>query len=295
MSSFLSISDAFELYRKDYIVYKNQSKKTEEMHLCALKSLLNFTGDINLCSLTFQHVRDWKEDLDRTRSINTVRGYIIKLRVVVAYAKKRGYEVLDPDVIGVPQRKAVTIDFITPEEVDLLIQAAFEPRTGYATLSRYKNRAIISLLYASGVRVTEVVSIDILDIRDDDTFTVMGKGGKARLCFIDSRTRYFLTEYLKRRDDNHRALFISEKTGGGRISQSTVQEIFRVARKRSGIQKPVHPHTMRHSYATNLLRNNTNLLYVSKFLGHASVQTTEMYTHVVDEDLKKIYKEKHTF
>jgi len=290
----LPISEAFEVYRRDFIVYNNQSKKTEEMHGLALKSLLMFLGDSPIQSLTFQDIRNWKEHLLKTKGQNTVRGYILKLRVVMAYLKKLGYDVVDPDIIGVPKREQVQVGFISETDVCRLLDAVFEPRSGYSTTNRYRNRAVVSLLYASGIRVSELCRINISDLKDDLTFTVVGKRGKPRLCFFDTRTKYYIDEYINRhRGDNIPALFLSDQTGA-RMSVGTVQEIFRIGRKRAGFTAPIHPHTMRHSYATNLLRNNTNLLYVSKFLGHTSVQTTEMYTHVVDEDLRKVYREKHT-
>lgn len=289
----LPISEAFEIYRRDYIVYTNQSRKTEEMHLLAMKSLITFSGDIDIQSLSFQHVRDWKENLEKTKGQNTVRGYVLKLRVVMAYLAKRGYKVLDADVIGVPKRKKLVIDFLSENDVRRLIEAAYEPRAGCSKTNRTRSRAIISLLYASGIRVSEMARMNISDIKKDGTFTVIGKGDKPRLCFIDERTKDYLQAYLELRNDNNVALFISDQTQS-RISVGTVQEVFRVARVRGGFSQPIHPHTMRHSYATNLLRNNANLVYVRDFLGHTSVQTTEMYTHVVNEDLKRIYEEKHT-
>lgn len=290
----LSLSEAFEMYRRDYIIYNNQSSKTEEMHLLTLKSLLLFMGDKDVEAISFEDVRRWKEHMLKTKSQNTVRGYVIKLRVVMAHISKRGYKVLDPDIIGVPKKKSTPVDFVTEADVWRLLDAAFEPAEGYNTVNRYRNRAIISLLYASGLRVSELCNLNTIDLREDGTFTVIGKRDKPRLCFFDSRTKAYIDQYLKLRDDNLLALFISPQTGE-RISKGTVQEIFKNVRKKAGFNQPIHPHTMRHSYATNLLRNNTNLFYVSKFLGHASVQTTEMYTHYVDEDLKKVYNEKHTF
>lgn len=293
-ASNLTISDAFELYRVEYIVFRNQSARTEEMHGVALKSLVKFTGNIFISELTFDLVRKWKDQLSKTMSQNTVRGYIIKLRVVLAHIRAHGYtEVLDPVLIGVPKRAETAVNFITPLEVQELIDCVFAPRAGYSAAKRFRNRAIISLLYASGLRVSELCGLDRLSIQDDGTFTILGKGGRARLCFIDDRAAMHIREYLISRNDNNPALFISELTGK-RISKGTVQEIFRNAKNKAGFSKPVHPHTLRHSFATNLLRNNTNLMYVRDFLGHSSIQTTQMYTHVVNEDLKKIYRDKHT-
>lgn len=272
----------------------NQSKKTEEMHVLACAWLIDLLGDIQISDLTFQDVRNWKEWMEKTKSINTVRGYIIKLRVVVAFISRRGYKVLDPELIGVPKRKTMKVDFLTEDEVSRLIDASFEPRAGYSASARYRNRAIIALLYASGIRVSELCSLNISDMRIEGSFTVIGKGDKSRPCFHDSRSAYYIKEYLRLyRGDNNTALFLSDQTSE-RISSGTVQMVFRIARRQGGFEQPIHPHTMRHSFATNLLRNNTNLLYVRDFLGHSSIQTTEMYTHIVNRDLEEIYAKKHT-
>jgi integrase/recombinase XerD len=290
----ISISAAFELYRVEFIVFRNQSARTEEMNGVAMKSLIQFTGDIMISELSFDLVRKWKEHLTKSKSDNTVRGYIIKLRVVLNHLRLRGFQnVLQPEVIGVPKRSQTVVNFITPLEVERLIDCVFTKKTGYSTLNRYRNRAMVSMLYASGVRVSELCALDRLSIREDGTFTIIGKGGKVRLCFTDHRTTNYLREYQELRNDNNSALFISELTGK-RISKDTVQAVFRNATAKAGFEKPVHPHTLRHSFATNLLQNNTNLVYVRDFLGHKSVQTTEMYTHVVNEDLKRIYSEKHS-
>lgn len=293
MDNSIFISDAFEIYRRDYIVYQGQSKKTEEMHLLSLKSLRGFLGDIPLKDLTFQNVRDWKEHIGKDKTQNTVRGYILKLRVVLEFMRLRGYECINHQVIAIPKKQSTPVDFINEEDVAKLIEAVFKVKAGYTTTNRYRNRAVISLLYASGLRVSELCRMNISDIQRDNTFTVVGKRGKVRLCFLDDRTKTYIQEYLKLRKDNNPALFLSDLTSQ-RVSASTVQKIFRVARVKAGFTRPIHPHTMRHSFATNLLRNNTNLLYVKEFLGHTSVQTTEMYTHVVNEDLRRIYLEKHT-
>lgn len=287
------LSEAFELYRLEVIAFKNQSPKTDEMNRCARNSLVSFVGEKHLESLTFDDVRRWKEHLSKTKGQNTVRGYVIKLRVVLNHCSIRGFKCLDPRLVPVPKRKTVVVEFITPEEVNKLIECVFKQQSGYSTLNRYRNRAIIAVLYASGIRVSELCSLNRLSIQSDGTFTIVGKGDSPRLCFLDKRSILYLSEYLELRTDNNQALFMSDKTRG-RISKDTVQEIFRNAKAKCGFDKTVHPHIMRHSFATNLLRNNTNLMYVSKFLGHQSIETTSMYTHVVNEDLRSIYADKHT-
>ena len=273
------LSEASHQYRNDVIIFGNQSKKTEENHLVTMNNLIAYQGDIDIRNLTFDRVRDWKLDLDKGRSAETVRNYIIKLRVVLAYLQKRGIACLDPDSIPVPKRKDKVPQFLHKDQIAYIID-----QTG-----SIRARAIVSLLYASGIRSSELCSLNKEDIHDD-SFTVVGKGGKARLCFIDDRANLYLKMYLSTRDDHNPALFVASTKR--RITNSNVQEIFRNLQKKTGI--PIHAHTLRHSFATNLLKNNANMRYVQVLLGHSSLETTQMYTHVVDEDLRKIYSDTHT-
>jgi site-specific recombinase XerD len=287
------ISDAFKAYAADVIVFRNQSPKTEENHYVCMRAMLAFFEDVEIHSLTFPMVRDWKLALERTRSPETVRNYVIRLRVVLGYLIERGHHVLPPSNIPVPKRGDKVPVFITKEDVSKLIKVTSKPVSGYAKENRLRNAAIISLLYASGIRVSELCSLDRNDIRDDGSFTVLGKGHRARLCFVDDRTNTLLKDYMASRSDNHPALFLSIQNGR-RMSAANVQTLFRLARKKAGFSAPIHPHTMRHSFATNLLRNNANIRYVQALLGHASLETTQQYTHVVNKDLHNVYREHHT-
>jgi integrase/recombinase XerD len=275
----MTITEAFEAYRSDIIVFQNQSKKTEENHYVALRSLISYLGDIDVEFLSFEMVRDWKLWLDTCRSSETVRNYIIKLRVVLVYLQKKNIKALDADLIPVPKRQDKVPSFLSKEEVQLCIDAT----------KRIKNKAIISLLYASGIRVSELCSLNRGD-HHNGTFTVVGKGGKARLCFIDERTKELCRAYYRTREDNNPAIFLTDQ--GKRITPGTIQETFKSIRARTGLN--VHPHTLRHSFATNLLQTNTNLYHVSRMLGHAQLSTTQQYLHVVDADLHKVYREHHT-
>lgn len=288
----MNISQAFDVYCSDYITFKNLSKKTEESYRVSCKLLVSFLGDIPITEISFINVREWKNWLDKGRSSATVRGYIICLRVVLRFLQKRGYQVLDPDLIPVPKRPQKIPTFVTPEEVQALIGFADRPVAGYPLANRARNKAIISFIYASGLRASELCALDRSDIRDG-AFSVVGKGGKARLCFVDLRTQSLLSEYLKLRTDSHPALFYSPQCGR-RLTTGNLQRIFLQLSKRAGLERPIHPHTLRHSFATNLLRNNANMRYVQVLMGHSSLATTQIYTHVVDHDLQKIYREHHT-
>lgn len=309
----MTISEAFEAYRVDRIIFKNQSRKTEENHIVCMKSLISFLGDIDISEVTFAHVRDWKIYLEKTRSSETVRNYIIKLRVVLLYLHANQIECINPENIPVPGRGDKVPSFITKEQVAQLIEANTKIKH---TLNRCRNQALIALLFSSGIRVSECCALNRGDIKDR-SFTVVGKGQRARICFIDERTEKLLSKYLDMRTrgfnvyqtsngkytkkikatyqpDNNPALFISGQKGE-RLTPKMVQEVFKHSRKNAGIKEVVTPHTLRHTFATNLLKTNTNLFYVQQFLGHRSLDTTRQYLHVVNKDLEAVYREHHEY
>jgi integrase/recombinase XerD len=276
------ITEAFRSYATDVIAMKNQSRKTEENHYICMRSLLIHFGDIPIEGLSFPMIRDWKLALDTARSAETVRNYVIKLRVVLAYCELQGLPVLNPQLIPVPKRTDKVPVFISQADVSRLM----------AGTKKIRNKCIISFLYASGIRVSELISLNRGNIADK-SFTIVGKGGKARLCFIDERTDILLDLYLQNREDSDPALFLSDQTGL-RMTAGGVQEIFKRARKVAGFTQPIHPHTMRHSFATNLMSNGMHIYNVQQLLGHSSIQTTQMYLHVTDPQLREEYVKHHT-
>lgn len=288
----MTVSEAFKAYCTDYIVFKNFSSKTEEAYLVACKFLIKFIGDIPITDLTFENVRDWKKWLDKGRCPSTVRGYIICLRVVLRFMQTKGLPVLDPEAIPVPKRAEKVPGYVSPQDVNNFIKMAGRPAPGYPVVNRIRNQALISFLYASGLRASEICQLDRDSIKQG-TFTVIGKGNKPRLCFIDLRTQDILKKYLSIRTDSNPALFYCPQTGK-RLTTGNLQRIFLRVSKLGNLAQPIHPHTLRHSFATNLLKNNANMRYVQVLLGHSSLQTTQMYTHVVDRDLEAVYAQFHT-
>jgi len=282
-SDSMLLSVAFACYARNVIAFRNQSKKTEEHHLVTLKSLVGYLGDIPITCLSFDKVRDWKLSMEaRNLSAITIRGYLIKLRVVLAYLHSKGYSVLPPEQIPLPKRVDRVPDIVSPEQVQLLINSTRKAR----------NKAIISMLYSTGLRVSELCALNRIDIQED-YFTVIGKGGKSRICFIDKRTRRLLNRYLSKRSDNDPSLFISPLIGA-RMTPGGVQELFKYARKKAGFDFPVHPHTLRHSFATNLMANGCHIYTLSRLMGHASISTTQIYLHLADPQLGEEYKKYHT-
>ncbi len=268
----MSITEAFELYRAEYIVFKNQSYKTEENHLICMRSLVAFFGDIDISQLTYDAIRRWKLELAKHRSERTVRNYIIKLRVVLKHVLSRGVSCIDPARVPVPKAADRPPEYLSREDVARCIDAT----------QRIKNKAIVSMLYGSMLRVSELCSLDRKQIHGN-RFTVVGKGGKSRICFIDERTNKLLNEYILTRVDDSPALFLADN--GRRIKPGTIQETFKTIRKQTGLN--CHPHTMRHSGATNLMQNGIHIYSLQRLLGHSNLQSTEVYLHVTDPQLEQ--------
>lgn len=276
------ISEAFDLYRNDYIRMRNQSGRTEECHECCKKLLLWHVEDKPIEELTLQDVTRWRNELAKGRKMNSIRVYVIRLRAVLGYLNIRGITCLDARLVPVPKREATVPVFLTEGEVDAMIACAYNLRNAF----------VISLLYSSGIRLSELISLNRGQIVDR-RFTVIGKGRKPRLCFIDERTEHLMEMYLKSRNDHHDALIVSFENKS-RMTATNIQLLVRNSAARAGITKKVTPHTLRHSFATNFLKNNGNMRYLSAMLGHASLDTTMMYAHVVDHDLQKQYEKYHS-
>lgn len=277
------ISDAFDSYKKNYMAVRHQSIRILETHEVCKRQLVQFLGDKDMAEITIDDVAKWEKWLNKSRCLNTVRNYITRLRVVADYMALLGLPSIKAALIPIPRREATVPAFLTPSEVEAMIACSYSLRNAFT----------ISLLYSSGIRLSELIQLNRGQIVDRQ-FTVIGKGNKPRLCFIDERTEHLMEHYLRTREDRADALIISAQNKA-RMTPTNVQLLIRNSAMRAGITKKVTPHTLRHSFATNFLRNNGNMRYLSTMLGHASLDTTMMYAHVVDNDLKDQYKKYHTF
>lgn len=278
----MRLSEAFNMYLEDYIRAKNQSTRTEETHEACKRLLIQFLGDKELSQLSLLDVREWRKEISKGRRPNSVRVYILRLRAVLRYCNIRDIPAIKSDLVPVPKREATVPVFLTEQEVTRMIECS----------TSIRNAFVISLLYSSGIRLSELIALNrgqIIDRR----FTVIGKGRKPRLCFIDQRTELLMNMYLAIRKDNHEALIVSNEFKR-RMTATNIQLLVRNSASKACLNKKVSPHTLRHSFATNFLKNNGNMRYLSAMLGHASLDTTMMYAHVVDLDLQKQYEKYHT-
>ena len=276
------ISQAFDSYQKNYMVIRHQSIRILETHEVCKRSLIYTIGDKDMADISIADVSKWIKELQKHRCLNTVRNYITRLRVVADYMALLDVPSIKSALIPIPKREPTIPAFLTAHEVEEMIERSYSVRNAF----------VISLLYSSGIRLSEMIQLNRGQIVDR-SFTVIGKGKKARLCFIDRRTQRLMRQYLRTRTDRCDALIVSVQHKE-RMTPTNVQLIVKNSAKRAGINKKVTPHTLRHSFATNFLKNNGNMRYLSAMLGHASMDTTMMYAHVVDNDLKAQYEKYHT-
>jgi site-specific recombinase XerD len=280
----MKISEAIKRYIDEYLVIKG-TDENQLIHTRALARLwVEIVGDMELEEVSLEAIGAFKSGLatyGRYRCHNTVRNYLCELRMVLKYWKLRGEPCLDYELIPAPKREPVIPSYLSADEVQKIIDSTALVRTKF----------IISILYASGIRVSELVQLNRDTIRNG-CFTVIGKGKKPRICFLDARAKHYMELYLESRTDRLDCLIATKD--GTRASAETIQLIVRNATARAGIAKKVSPHTLRHSFATNYIGNGGNIRHLADLLGHASLNTTAHYTHLVNGDLMREYMLHHT-
>lgn len=283
-----TITAAFDLYREVEIFSAGKSIKTDESYKYAGKLAAEFFSDVPITTITAKDVRQFYEHLLGWQKPDTARGNIICFRSVVRFCHHQKLEMMvEADEIKIPKREKREIQYLTEQEVREFIEVVAEKRRGYAEINRIRNIAIVTLLYATGLRVGELCKLNRNTIKNRQ-FTVVGKSKNPRICFITKEVEDLLKVYLDMRTDNNPALFISNQNEK-RITPGNIRRIFQFACDRSDFEN-VHPHTLRHSFATKLLEKEVDLRYIADLLGHESLDTTKVYTHVTNPKLRRIYE-----
>jgi site-specific recombinase XerD len=299
----------FSKTKTDFLEYleieQNRSQKTIANYDHYLTRLLDFAGDdINVSDVDQELVRKWRLWLARLGTNTsdelqkvTQNYHLIALRAFLRFCAKRDIPALSPDKIELAHTKRKQVTFLNEEELERLFT---QPDT--STLIGLRDRAILELLFSSGLRVSELVGLDRDHINlKRREFMVRGKGQKDRPIFISPSAAQCIQDYINAREDNTRPLFVrysgSKKvdlTGNfHRLTARSVQRMVSRYALLAGITKHVSPHTLRHSYATDLLMNGADLRSVQAMLGHSNISTTQIYTHVTDPHLKAVHDKFH--
>lgn len=300
-------------YVSDYIldfiehleVEGGRMPRTAENYEFYLNRFVEFAGDITPDQITAELLRKYRLWLNRYKSLDgnelamiTQSYHLIALRGFLKYFSRRDIPSLAPDKIELPKTHRKQVTFLHYDEVVRLLE---EIDTNEE--SGLRDRAIMELLFSSGLRVSELVNLnrDHINTKRRE-FMVRGKGQKDRPVYISESAADWVEQYLAVRQDTLAPLFISysknvEANTSGDYRRLTARSIQRMVSKYArlaGITKHVSPHTMRHSFATDLLMNGADLRSVQSMLGHSNIATTQIYTHVTDAHLKDVYEKFHS-
>ena len=247
--------------------------------------------------ITLQLVREWRLQLNRRGlKTNTLNYHLIALRSFLKYLTKHDIETLAPEKIELADQEGRQIAFLEEDEIERLLKA---PDT--STIRGLRDRAILETLFSTGLRVSELVSLNRDQVNlERGEFGVRGKGGKVRVVFLSEPAKEWLARCLIGRRDEEVAVFVREKRKGDeeakrslRLTARQIERIVAAQAAAAGLVKKVHPHVLRHSLATDLLQNGADLRSVQEILGHASVTTTQVYTHVTNPRLKEVHQAFH--
>ena len=234
-----------------------------------------------------------------TMKRRTQNYYMIALRAFLKFLRKRGIECISPERIELAKLPERHLDLISPSELSRLMNAPKEAfakeKDDWKRLAYLRDKAILELLFSTGLRVSELCGLDSdLDLSRDD-LSVRGKGEKVRVVFLSDSAKAAVRDYLKARKDMEEALFVDGRPKHlHRITPLDIQRHIKKYAAMAGITKKVTPHVLRHSFATDLLSNGADIRSVQQLLGHASINTTQIYTHVTDAHLREVHKRFHS-
>jgi site-specific recombinase XerD len=313
----MNLSDLKREFLEYLEIEKGRSLKTITNYDHYLSRFLEYAKVDRPKDVTEPLIREFRLWLNRQPGTKTGRTqetlkrrtqnyYLIALRAFLKYLRKRGIESLSPERIELAKVGERSLDLITAAELDRLLSA---PDT--STERGLRDRALLELLFSTGLRVSELcgLSIDDVDLSRDE-FSVRGKGDKVRVVFLSDVAKNCIRAYLKVRKDMDDALFVSCRSDDAknekelkkaqkkprelRLSPRAVQRMVKHYAAKAGITRKVTPHVIRHSFATDLLSNGADIRSVQTLLGHANIVTTQIYTHVTDKHLRDVHKRFHS-
>ena len=298
-------------------IEKGRSQKTIENYHHYLSRFLGWAKISDPKEITMDLAKKYRLYLNRLRDAKgkelkkiTQNYHVIALRNFLKYLARQDIKTLSAEKIEVGKNPSQIIEFLEPEELERLLSSA-----NGADFKSLRDKAILELLFSAGLRVSELVNLNREQVNlKKQEFSVKGKGGKIRIVFISDSARFAIEKYLDKRTDFDPAIFTRTRTtssspfqgedsrrgfkkkindGDLRLTPRSIQRIVKYYSAKAGLMKNVHPHTLRHSFATDLLANGADIRSVQAMLGHSSITTTQIYTHVTNRQLKEIHKKFH--
>ncbi|OHA29870.1 MAG: hypothetical protein A3G52_01110 [Candidatus Taylorbacteria bacterium RIFCSPLOWO2_12_FULL_43_20] len=302
----MNLTDLKRQYLEHLEIEKGRSLKTIENYDRYLSRFFLYSKANKPSDITDESVRQYRLWLNRqsatvekktTLKKKTQNYYLIALRSFLKYLARREIKCMPAERIELAKTPERSLDLISHEELERLLLAPDKDN-----LKELRDKAMLELLFCTGLRVSELCSLPRdLDLNKDE-FSVRGKGEKVRVVFLSEKARKAVKEYLSKRKDMSDFLFIKLPAGtknnimkgeNFRLTPRSVERIVKFYAIKAGISKKVTPHTIRHSYATDLLQNGADIRSVQLLLGHANIGTTQIYTHITDRHLREIHKKFH--
>jgi len=301
----MDIKSALQRFLEYQEIEKGRSLKTVRNYNQYVSKYIEFSGVKNTSDINAENIRQFRLHLNRqpgmkvkgqtsgTMKKQTQNYYLIAIRMFLKYLVKQGLPVYSPDHIELAKTPQRQIDHLEVSELLRMLETSKKhPR----------NHAIMHMLFSTGLRVSELCSLNRdIDLTKDE-MTIRGKGDKIRIVFLSSETRKVTKNYIDNRTDMDEALFIQEgprvvkleeQNVSLRLTSRSVERLVKQIAIESGISKKVTPHTIRHSFATDLLRNGADIRSVQIMLGHSNIATTQIYTHITDKQLREVHKKFH--
>jgi site-specific recombinase XerD len=292
----------------EYIeIERGRAIRTVENYDHYLTVFLNYTKITDPKDITDTKIREFRLWLNRQSAGNnkatgdtmkkrTQNYYLIALRTFLKFLARRGFKSLSADQIELAKVGERSIDVINRDELTRLLNA---PDSEENPEKKARGKAILELLFSTGLRVSELCSLtNDLDLHSDE-FSIRGKGGKVRVVFLSDEAKKAIKEYLAIRKDMSDAMFVKindekrNKSENDGLTRRSIERIVKRYAVIAGISKKVTPHVIRHCFATDLLGNGADLRSVQAMLGHSNIATTQIYTHVTDKHLRDIHKKFH--
>ncbi len=288
----------------------NKTIRNYDFYLCRF---CDWAGNPSPQSITKEKVRKYRLWLNRsvpgrneeTLKKNTQNYHLIALRAFLKYLARRDIKSLAPETIELAKQSTRTVEFLEEDELERLLNASmkkYKVKTGKRGWSvvQLRDRAILETLFSTGLRVSEVANLKIEQVNlKRDEFTVRGKGDKPRVVFLSDEAKKWIKQYVDKRTDTSPYLFVSHdraKKGreeSGPITPRSIERMVKRCARDAGITKRITPHTLRHTFATDMLMAGADVRAVQDLLGHASITTTQIYTHITNKQLKSIHQKFH--
>lgn len=301
------VSDLIIEFLQSLEIENGRSRYTTRNYELYLSRVTEFGGEeLKPEDITPEWLRQYRLWLNRYMtdrkkglSVTTQNYHLIAFRGFLKYLSKRGIKSLDPTLVELPRTHRPQVTFLHVDEIDrILAEIPLDSETGL------RDRAILELLFSSGLRVSELINLNRDHVNlERREFMVRGKGQKDRPVFISDQAAEAISDYLAERHDKLPALFLNNsrnrpdadmKNDERRLTSRSVERIVNKYVRLAGITKHVTPHTLRHSFATDLLMNGADLRSVQSMLGHSNISTTQIYTHVTDPHLREVHERFHS-